>query len=96
MRFEHILISFAALGTVLFGAQPIGGETLRTQELTAINFGSFVTTGPMLVSEVNGELLGHRFEWKTAEPRRVEIKGSVFSEQPLDAIEIILNGQIAY
>jgi len=56
---------------------------------------SFVTTGPMLLTKVNGELPGHHFELKNAKPRRVEISGTVLSDQPVTNIEFIVNGQVA-
>jgi hypothetical protein len=56
---------------------------------------SFVTTGPMLLAEIDGQLPGFHFSAKPGKPRRVRVEGTVFSEQPVSAVEIILNGEVA-
>jgi hypothetical protein len=53
---------------------------------------SFVTTGPMLFVEVDGQPPGHRFEEKEA--REFAIKGEAVSGQPLGRIEVLVNGEI--
>lgn len=53
---------------------------------------SFVTTGPMLMATVNGEHPGHAFR-QTSGARSYVVKGSVISEQPLETIEFVVNGQ---
>lgn len=55
---------------------------------------SFVTTGPMLLAEFDGQLPGHRFEWKGSPARRVRVEAKVISEQPVTAIEILRNGDV--
>jgi hypothetical protein len=55
---------------------------------------SFVTTGPMLLAEVDGRPPGTRFRMKPGKLRRVEIAGEIVSDQPVDAIELIVNGEI--
>ncbi len=55
---------------------------------------SFVTTGPMLFVEVNGEKPGHLFKQETADPPRFHLSGSAVSAHPLDRIEIVLDGMI--
>jgi hypothetical protein len=61
--------------------------------LKGLNAGrSFVTTGPMLFVEVDGQPPGHRFEEK--DEREYLIKGESISGQPLGRIEILVNGEI--
>jgi hypothetical protein len=55
---------------------------------------SFVTTGPMLLAEVDGRPPGARVTMKGGKSRRVEITGEVISDEPVKAIEIILNGEV--
>lgn len=54
---------------------------------------SFVTTGPMLFTEVNGESTGHTFQ-QTEKKVNYHIKGEALSARPLDRIEIVVNGQV--
>ncbi len=56
---------------------------------------SFVTTGPMLLAEVNRELPGHTFAARGGQPQKLKLKGTVLSEQPVHAIELIVNGDVA-
>jgi len=56
---------------------------------------SFVTTGPMLFVEVNGEEPGQTFTQATADPQQYRIRGSALSGNPLDRIEIVINGEVA-
>lgn len=53
---------------------------------------SFVTTGPMLFVEVNGQPPGSQLQ--AAESGRQRVTGSVISSSPIDRIEIIINGQV--
>ncbi len=56
---------------------------------------SFVTTGPLLLVEVSGELPGHRFAWKKPKPRKVTVKGKVFAPRVHGMkVEFIFNGQV--
>jgi hypothetical protein len=56
---------------------------------------SFVTTGPLLLAEVEGERPGHHFAWKSDKPRIVTVKGKVFGPRVTGAtVEIIVNGQV--
>lgn len=56
---------------------------------------SFVTTGPMLLVEVEGEFPGHRFAWKHAKPRKVTVKGKIFATRVNGTIvEFVINGQV--
>jgi hypothetical protein len=54
---------------------------------------SFVTTGPMLFVQVNGQPPGHTFKQSEA-AAEYRITGSAGSSRPLDRIEIILNGEV--
>src|SRR5262249_23332000 len=56
---------------------------------------SFVTTGPMLLAKVDGHPAGSRIKVDSNALRRVEIIGDVISDQPVDGIELIMNGEIA-
>lgn len=56
---------------------------------------SFVTTGPMLIAEVEGELPGHEFKWKNSKPRTVTVKARVFAPRISGTkIEFVVNGQV--
>jgi len=57
---------------------------------------SFVTTGPMLLAEVAGRPPGENFTLEANKPRRVEVSGEVISDEPVTAVEIIVNGEIAH
>ena len=75
----------------------LNGGFSYAEWLKALNEGrSFVTTGPMLFSKVNGELPGYHFKMKDVKPRRIEVEGVSVSEQPVTAIEIIVDGQVAH
>jgi hypothetical protein len=56
---------------------------------------SFVTTGPMLLAEVDGELPGHRFTWKTPGPRSVTVKTRIIAPR-LEGmrIEFVVNSEV--
>jgi hypothetical protein len=56
---------------------------------------SFVTTGPMLLVEMEGELPGHRFAWKSAKPRTVTVKGRVIVPRVHGStVEFVVNGEV--
>ena len=56
---------------------------------------SFVTTGPLLIAEVDGELPGHRFVWKSPRSRTVIVKAKVFAPRVHGMkIEFIVNGDV--
>ncbi len=55
---------------------------------------SFVTTGPMLLAEVNGELPGGNFAARAGKSQKLKIKGTVLSEQPVWEVELIVNGDV--
>lgn len=55
---------------------------------------SFVTTGPMLLGQIDSQLPGFQFAAKPGKQRRIPIEGTVFSEQPVSAVEIIRNGEV--
>ena len=57
---------------------------------------SFVTTGPMLIVQVDGQQPGARVTMKPGKTRRVEIAATVISDQPVETVEIIVNGQVAH
>jgi hypothetical protein len=60
--------------------------------LRGLNQGnSFVTTGPMVFVEVNGQAAGHVFK-QTKSTQTYRITGSAVSQIPLDRIEILVNG----
>ena len=54
---------------------------------------SFVTTGPMLLVQVNGQSPGRLFEQQ--EPKSYRLSGSALSALPLERIEIMVNGEVA-
>lgn len=51
---------------------------------------SFVTTGPIIQATVNSQHPGHRFA--SPDPQEVTIEGQIRSIQPLDRVEIVING----
>lgn len=55
---------------------------------------SFVTTGPMLFVRVNDQESGHVFKQSKAGPQNYYVRGSAMSYQPLQSIEIIVNGEV--
>jgi hypothetical protein len=62
--------------------------------LKGLNAGrSFVTTGPMLFAQINGQPPGHVFKAAT-ENTEYLVTGSVESAYPIGRIEIIVNGEI--
>jgi hypothetical protein len=62
--------------------------------LAALKAGrSFVTTGPLLLAEVDGQKPGHIFQGPARGGMR-GVSGVVHSLAPLDRIEIIVNGRI--
>ena len=56
---------------------------------------SFVTTGPMLFSQVDSEYGGRTIKVGAGEKRRIVVEGRAVGEQPVDLIEIMWNGEIA-
>jgi hypothetical protein len=54
---------------------------------------SFVTTGPMLVVQVNDRHPGHTFKPKKGEDE-FRVTGTARSAQPLSRIEIVVNGEV--
>ena len=55
---------------------------------------SFVTTGPMLLAKANGQWSGSIFQ--TADSAQdYPVECNVFSEQPLETIELVVNGAVA-
>lgn len=62
--------------------------------MTGLNAGrSFVTTGPMLLVQFNGQDPGHTF---AAQDRPTcTLSGSAESAVPLDRVEIVINGRVA-
>lgn len=55
---------------------------------------SFVSTGPMLLVQVNGQEPGHVFKQENAKPQTYTITGSALSANPLERIDIVVNGAV--
>jgi hypothetical protein len=55
---------------------------------------SFVTTGPMLFLTVDGQPPGHTVQSTETAAREYRIQGRSISGQPLDRLEIVVNGKI--
>jgi hypothetical protein len=55
---------------------------------------SFVTTGPMLFAEFNGQPPGHTFRLEQDAKPACRVAGSAESSRPLDRIELLANGEI--
>ncbi len=55
---------------------------------------SFVTTGPMLLVQVNGREPGHTFRAAAGKVQVCHLTGAAWSSQPLARIEIIVNGEV--
>jgi hypothetical protein len=63
--------------------------------LRGLNAGrSFVTTGPMLFVQLDGQPPGHTFRPDAATARDYHLIGKVLSEQPLQRIEVVVNGEV--
>src|SRR5262249_25927578 len=56
---------------------------------------SFVTTGPMLLAELDGRDPGAVFRPSGDGPHAFRLTGRVLSAAPLDRIEVIVNGEAA-
>jgi hypothetical protein len=64
--------------------------------LRGLNAGrSFVTTGPLLLVQVDGHDPGHEFKLAHGRPREYRVKGQAQSALPLERIELIVNGEVA-
>ena len=55
---------------------------------------SFVTTGPMLLAKLNGQIAGGTVKRTAAGQSQVEITATILSETPVSALELIVNGEI--
>jgi hypothetical protein len=55
---------------------------------------SFVTTGPMLLAKINGEIAGGTVKRTAARQSHVEITATMLSETPVSALELIVNGEV--
>lgn len=63
--------------------------------LRGLNEGrSFVTTGPMLFAQLNGQQPGHVFSQEEADSQPYRLTGTTVSEKELSRIEILLNGEV--
>jgi hypothetical protein len=56
---------------------------------------SFVTTGPMLLAKAGGHWPGAKFS-ASDQPKDIPLECTVLSEQPIETIELIVNGQVAH
>src|SRR5262249_55571927 len=56
---------------------------------------SFVSTGPMLIAQVDGKDPGEWFKSKSGEQRPVKVEATILSEEQVNSVEIILNGEVA-
>jgi peptidoglycan/xylan/chitin deacetylase (PgdA/CDA1 family) len=54
---------------------------------------SFVTTGPMLLTRIDGQHPGHAFKQEAA-PKRYDVTGTILSQGPLESIELVTGGQV--
>jgi hypothetical protein len=54
---------------------------------------SFVTNGPLLRVEANGELPGHVFTAKAGQQLKVDLKAALTSRDPVRFLEVIKNGR---
>ncbi|MCH7987926.1 MAG: hypothetical protein IID46_02110, partial [Planctomycetes bacterium] len=57
---------------------------------------SFVTNGPLLLCRANGQLSGHVFQGSAGDELKIDVTGWLKSNDPVPAIEIIKNGEVAY
>ncbi len=55
---------------------------------------SFVTTGPMLLAEINGEVPGGKFALKRGKFRTIKLTGTVASERLATSVEVLVNGEV--
>lgn len=57
---------------------------------------SFVTTGPMLTSKINGELPGHIFQRSGDQSSDFTWEANVMSPDPITRVEWLVNGKVMY
>ena len=63
--------------------------------LTGLKQGSsFVTTGPMLMAQVDRRQAGEDRQFSAGSRQRVKVTGSCLSDHPLETVEILVNGQV--
>jgi peptidoglycan/xylan/chitin deacetylase (PgdA/CDA1 family) len=55
---------------------------------------SFVTTGPMLLVQVEGRDPGHRFTPESGAAVEARVSGEVLSERPIESVEVVVNGEV--
>jgi hypothetical protein len=55
---------------------------------------SFVTTGPMLPTTLDGRPPGHRFRFPDGAARTFRVAGEALSARPLERIEVIVDGEV--
>ena len=74
----------------------VDGEFTFAKWMDALKEGrSFVSTGPMLLCEVDGMTPGHRFDLAAGARPTARVQGTVLSDREVRAVEIIVNGEIA-
>lgn len=54
---------------------------------------SFVTTGPMLIAKVNGQQSGQILKLGTAAKRKLKVDVEAAASEPLNPVEVIVNGE---
>jgi hypothetical protein len=63
--------------------------------VSGLNAGhSFVTTGPMLLAELNGRDLGEVFRRSGDGPHGFRLSGRALSAVPLSRVEVVVNGEV--
>src|SRR5262249_42665238 len=55
---------------------------------------SFVTNGPLLRVQANGELPGHVFTAKAGQHLKIDLKAALTSQDPIRFLEIVKNGRV--
>lgn len=74
----------------------VDGELTYEKWVAGLNAGhSFVTTGPMLLAEFNGQRPGTVFKNVAGADRTVRLKGTAESRSKIERLEVIVNGEVA-
>ncbi|WP_165244681.1 CehA/McbA family metallohydrolase [Paludisphaera soli] len=73
----------------------LGGPFRVVDWIAGLDAGrSFVTTGPMLPTTIDGRLPGHRFRHPDKAARTFRVAGEALSARPIERIEVVVDGEV--
>ncbi len=105
-RFLNCGFKLAATGGTAMGVMPaplgynrtyakLAGPLTEANYLQAIRDGrTFATSGPILILTINGLDTGSTIKYSTKKPQPVLAKAQLHSIQPIDSLELVLNGNV--